>query len=75
MNRSNPKSNCTIFVGGITMKTNKDDLVSYFETYGTIYKVIIPVDDSKKCAEFKGYALVSFENPDVLDVILSNPKH
>ena len=90
MNRSNPKSNCTIFVGGITMTTKKgtnpspnspfllkfiDDLVAYFEQYGTIYKVIIPVDDSKKCAEFKGYALVSFEDPAVLDTILSNPKH
>jgi len=57
------------------MTTKKDDLVAYFEQYGTIYKVIIPVDDSKKCAEFKGYALVSFEDPAVLDTILSNPKH
>lgn len=57
------------------MTTKKDDLVTYFEKFGSIYKVIIPVDDSKGCAEFKGYALVSVENPEVVDEILRVQKH
>ena len=46
-----------------------DDLVNYFATFGEVIKVIIPFDATKKSHEFKGYALVTFTRPEVVNHI------
>ena len=40
-----------------------------------MYKVIIPFDATKKWDEFKGYALVTFHDPTVVQNVLNFPKH
>jgi hypothetical protein len=43
-----------------------DDLAKYFEQYGSIFKVVIPFDVTKSVDMFKGYALVTFDDPEAV---------
>ena len=52
-----------------------DDLVEYFEQFGTVIKVIIPFDSTKKHHEFKGYAQVTFQKPKDVQYVLGLKKH
>lgn len=56
------KNKRTLFVGGINIKTNENDLASYFSEYGSIAKVTIPY--GKKENDFKGYAQILFKEFD-----------
>ena len=43
--------------------------------YGTVHKVVIPFDATKKIDMFKGYALVTFDDPESVTKVLSMPEH
>ena len=65
------ESNCnntTVFVGGISLSTNYDDLMNHFSKYGKIQKIVIPNENSG--SEFKGYALVTYEKTEDFDTCL-----
>jgi len=66
---------CTIFVGGITLITTKENIETYFAKYGIIHKVIIPYEEHKKTQQFKGYALITFEDPECVKTCLNEKNH
>ncbi|KAB5584550.1 hypothetical protein PHYPO_G00108870 [Pangasianodon hypophthalmus] len=56
-----------IFVGGIDVKTNENDLRRFFSQYGTIKEVKIVID---RAGVSKGYGFVTFETPEDAQKIL-----
>ncbi|KAF4080179.1 hypothetical protein AMELA_G00167440 [Ameiurus melas] len=56
-----------IFVGGIDLKTNENDLRRFFSHYGTVKEVKIVID---RAGVSKGYGFVTFESPEDTQKIL-----
>uniref|UniRef100_A0A8D8RZ29 RNA-binding protein squid n=1 Tax=Cacopsylla melanoneura TaxID=428564 RepID=A0A8D8RZ29_9HEMI len=69
--RVNPLK-CKIFVGGLTTEITEQDVRDYFSQYGTITEFQQPFDKTKNMK--KGFCFISFDDQNVADQILANPK-
>lgn len=63
---------CKIFVGGLTTEISEQDVRDYFGQYGTITEFQQPFDKSKNMK--KGFCFISFDDQNVADQVLANPK-
>ncbi|KZV22625.1 heterogeneous nuclear ribonucleoprotein 1-like [Dorcoceras hygrometricum] len=59
-----------IFVGGIPLSINEDDLRDYFSSYGNIVEHQIMLDH--QTGRSRGFGFVTFENEDSIDKILAH---
>lgn len=59
-----------IFVGGLPLSLNEDDLRDYFSSYGNIVEHQIMLDH--KTNRSRGFGFVTFENEDAVEKIFSN---
>ncbi|XP_073292102.1 uncharacterized protein [Primulina huaijiensis] len=59
-----------IFVGGIPLSINEDDLREYFSSYGNIVEHQIMLDH--QTGRSRGFGFVTFENEDAIDKILAH---
>ncbi|KAG8388395.1 hypothetical protein BUALT_Bualt02G0121400 [Buddleja alternifolia] len=59
-----------IFVGGIPVSLNEDDLREYFSSFGNIVEHQIMMDHTT--GRSRGFGFVTFENEDAVERILSN---
>jgi len=58
---------CKIFVGGIPRNIEKEDLLSYFQQFGTVTDhVVIKGDDNQS----RGFGFVVFQEPDAVERVL-----
>ncbi|KAI3455572.1 hypothetical protein Pfo_012235 [Paulownia fortunei] len=59
-----------IFVGGLPLSLNEDDLREYFSSYGNIVEHQIMLDH--KTGRSRGFGFVTFENEDAVEKIFSD---
>ncbi|KAL0341879.1 UNVERIFIED_CONTAM: Heterogeneous nuclear ribonucleoprotein 1 [Sesamum calycinum] len=59
-----------IFVGGLPLSLNEDDLREYFSSYGNIWEHQIMLDH--KTGRSRGFGFVTFENEDAVEKIFSD---
>ena len=62
-----------IFVGGVKEGLDESMLRQYFEQFGTIVSVDIPLDKEKQTP--KGYGFITFDDFDVTDKLVAKRKH
>ncbi|XP_066932234.1 RNA-binding protein Musashi homolog 2-like isoform X3 [Clytia hemisphaerica] len=62
-----------VFVGGIGIGTTEDDVKKYFEQFGKVLAVDMPVHHVYKCP--KGFAFVGFETFDVVAAVTKDRYH
>jgi RNA-binding protein Musashi len=62
-----------IFVGGLGDKITKDDLLSYFEKFGTITDAVVFYD--KLTRKARGFGFVTFDSKEVVDKVLNKSFH
>ncbi|KAL6568269.1 hypothetical protein OROHE_003953 [Orobanche hederae] len=59
-----------IFVGGLPLSLNEDDLREYFSSYGNVVDNQIMIDH--QTGRSRGFGFVTFENEDAVEKIVSN---
>ncbi|KAL6496947.1 hypothetical protein OROGR_028876 [Orobanche gracilis] len=59
-----------IFVGGLSLSLNEDDLREYFSSYGNVVDIQIMIDH--QTGRSRGFGFVTFENEDAVEIIVSN---
>lgn len=62
-----------VFVGGLDPNTPEEQVREYFEKFGTIEELILPMD--KMTNTRKSFAFVTFEKPETVDEICQTPMH
>lgn len=61
-----------IFVGGLSSDTGKTALRNYFEQFGPIYDISIPINYYSK--QSKGFAFIQFEHQNSVEKVLTHHK-
>lgn len=61
-----------IFVGGLSIDTGKTALRNYFEQFGPIYDISIPINFYSK--QSKGFAFIQFEHQNSVEKVLTHHK-
>jgi len=61
-----------IFVGGLTQEISDDDIKSYFQQFGNVVEVEMPIDKVKN--QRKGFCFITFDNEQIVHELLKKPK-
>lgn len=67
------QSNAKLFIGGLSLETNKDSLKDYFEKYGEIVDVVVMRDPATKRS--RGFGFVTYADPKSVEDCLAAGKH
>jgi len=62
MTQHNFSKSHKIFVGGVSMDAEENDLREYFERYGVVTEVVFVTDKHDKTRRHKGFGFVTFED-------------
>lgn len=76
-NFSNNQFNKThkIFVGGLSMDANEDDVSTYFTKYGVVTEVVLVADKNDQSRPHKGFGFVTFEDESSVDQAIAKHYH
>jgi len=61
-----------IFVGGLTQEISDDDIKTYFQQFGNVVEVEMPIDKVKN--QRKGFCFITFDNEQIVHELLKKPK-
>lgn len=64
---------CKLFIGGLSMDTDKDSLKAHFEHYGEIVDAVVMKDTSTKRS--RGFGFVTYSDSKSVDDCLQETKH
>jgi len=71
--KGEPTRTCKVFVGGLSLDTNKEDLQGYFSKFGKVTEAMIMLD--RDSGRPRGFGFVTFEDEETADKVVLCGSH